>query len=160
MIFSKVIDIQNFLNLVIKHYPNYMRITDELQLVVNSIDNEVSKRSYHGNKIQNMEPSFWILFPGLVTKFGICPIILLIQIRTSTGVPNYCQLKKYYQLIENLQNNGYLGEVMQPCQDYRVLGITTSNIKPTATGTWFFLHFLSIKEIFNHFQNRVLPFHR
>ena len=67
MIFSKVIDIQNFLNLVIKHYPNYMRITDELQLVVNSIDNEVSKRSYHGNKIQNTEPSlnFWILFPGL-----------------------------------------------------------------------------------------------
>ena len=65
MIFSKVIDIQIFFNLVIKHYPNYMRITDELQLVVNSIDNEVSKRSYHGNKIQNMEPSFWILFPGL-----------------------------------------------------------------------------------------------
>ena len=78
LILSKVIDIQNFLNLVIKHYPNYMRITDELQLVVNSIDNEVSKRSYHGNKIQNMEPSFWILFPGQDNGdeiWHICPII-------------------------------------------------------------------------------------
>ena len=41
-IFLKVIDIQKFLNLVIRHYPNYMRITDQLQLVVDAIDNEVS----------------------------------------------------------------------------------------------------------------------
>ena len=68
------------------------------------------------------------------------------QIRTNTGIPNYSQLKKYYQLIEDLQSHGCIGVIDESSDDFEVLGVSTSNVRPTATGTWFLLHFLSVQE--------------
>lgn len=42
IIFEKVIKIKNFLKLIIKHYPNYMRIIDQLRVVVETIEREVN----------------------------------------------------------------------------------------------------------------------
>ena len=42
VIFEKVTQIKNFLNLIIEHYPNYMRIVDQLKVVVETIEREVN----------------------------------------------------------------------------------------------------------------------
>ena len=39
-----VTKIKNFLNLIIQHYPNYMQIIDQLQVVVKTIEREVRKK--------------------------------------------------------------------------------------------------------------------
>ena len=75
------------------------------------------------------------------------------QIRTDSGIPNYSQLKKYYTLIDDLQRHECIGEVIDPTDDFQVLGVSTSNVRPVAAGTWFLLHYLSVQELSREMQS-------
>ena len=61
-----------------------------------------------------------------------------------SGSP-FNDLKAYYQVIHNLSKK--LGG-LEPVREYKYLGHRTSKEKPTASGTWFLLHFISVKENF------------
>jgi len=58
-----------------------------------------------------------------------------------SGSP-FNDLKAYYQVIHNLSKK--LGG-LEPVREYKYLGHRTSKEKPTASGTWFLFHFLSVK---------------
>ena len=55
------------------------------------------------------------------------------------------QMKEYFQIIHRLYPK--IG-MLQTSRDFKYLGIYTSHKKPSASGTWFLLHYLSVKEIF------------
>ena len=55
------------------------------------------------------------------------------------------QMKEYFQLIHRLYPK--IG-LIEPSRDFKYLGIYTSHKKPSASGTWFMLHYLSVKEMF------------
>ena len=55
------------------------------------------------------------------------------------------QMKEYFQIIHRLYPK--IG-MLQTSRDFKYLGIYTSYKKPSASGTWFLLHYLSVKEIF------------
>ena len=54
-------------------------------------------------------------------------------------------MKEYFQIIHRLYPK--IG-MLETNRDFKYLGIYTSHKKPSASGTWFLLHYLSVKEIF------------
>ena len=54
------------------------------------------------------------------------------------------QMKEYFQIIHRLYPK--IG-LIETSRDFKYLGIYTSHKKPSASGTWFMLHYLSVKEM-------------
>jgi len=61
---------------------------------------------------------------------------------TRAGASPFNELKGYYQQIHNLSKK--LGG-LDPVREFKYLGHRTSKENPRASGTWFLLHFISIK---------------
>ena len=53
-------------------------------------------------------------------------------------------MKEYFQIIHRLYPK--IG-LIETSRDFKYLGIYTSHKKPSASGTWFMLHYLSVKEM-------------
>ena len=72
-----------------------------------------------------------------------------LDITRGSGSP-FNDLKAYYQVIHNLSKK--IGG-LEPVREFKYLGHRTSKEKPTASGTWFLFHFLSVKENFKIFHS-------
>lgn len=96
------------------------------------------------NPVLHIKNMLELLIEHYPNHLGIIKQLKLVctNLNSSPGESPSNDIKEYYKVIHSLSKK--LGD-LEPVREYKFLGHQTSREKPTASGTWFLLHFLSVK---------------